>query len=91
MGFVLFDLMFSVECFEDRCLFFFWPLCPLSLFDLRILISSLVSSNCSYSSKQLVHDLLKNNICVTSRSNVQETNLSNCLSCQVAQNAILGK
>ena len=34
-------------CFVDRCLsFFFWPLCCLS-FDIRILITSLVSSNSS--------------------------------------------
>jgi len=36
-------------CFVDRCLFFsFWPLCCLFFFDLRILITSLVSSNSSY-------------------------------------------
>ena len=39
-------------CFVDRCLslklsFFFWPLCCLSFFDLRILITSLISSNSS--------------------------------------------
>ena len=36
-------------CFVDRCLslcpFFFWPLCCLSFFDLRIPITLLVSSN----------------------------------------------
>jgi hypothetical protein len=41
-------------CFVDRCLFvcpflFFWPLCCVSYFDLRILITPLVSSNYSYS------------------------------------------
>ena len=40
--FVLLDLQFSVQCFVDRCLyFFFWSLCRLSLFYLRILITSL--------------------------------------------------
>jgi hypothetical protein len=35
-------------CFVDRCLsFFFWLLCCLSFFDLRILITLLVSSNSS--------------------------------------------
>jgi hypothetical protein len=29
------------------CLFFFWPLCCLSFFDLRILITSVVSSSSS--------------------------------------------
>ena len=35
----------------DVCSFFFWPLCCLSLFDLRILITPLVSSNSSYSNR----------------------------------------
>jgi hypothetical protein len=38
-------------CFVDRCLsfcpFLFWPLCCLFFFDIRILISPLVSSNSS--------------------------------------------
>ena len=36
-------------CFVDRCLYFctFWPLCYLFFFDLRILISLLVSSSYS--------------------------------------------
>jgi hypothetical protein len=38
-------------CFGDHCLsfchFFFWPLCCLSFFDIRLLITSLVSSNFS--------------------------------------------
>jgi hypothetical protein len=35
-------------CFVDRCLsFFLWPLCCLFSFDLRILITPLVSSNSS--------------------------------------------
>ena len=46
--FVLFYLLFSVYWFVDRCLsFFFWPLHCLS-FDLRLLITPLVSSNFSY-------------------------------------------
>jgi hypothetical protein len=39
-------------CFVDRCLpfcTFFWPLCFLVFFDIRILITSLVSSNSSCS------------------------------------------
>jgi hypothetical protein len=40
-------------CFVDRslsfCIFFFWPLCCLFFFDVRILIASLVSSNSSNS------------------------------------------
>ena len=36
-------------CFIDRCLyFFFWPLCCLFFFDLRIVITTLGSSNSSY-------------------------------------------
>ena len=35
--------------------FFFWPLCGLSFFDLRLLITSLVSSNCSSINYTLVY------------------------------------
>jgi hypothetical protein len=36
-------------CFVDRCLYFiFWPLCCLFFFDIRILITPLLSSNSSY-------------------------------------------
>ena len=39
-------------CFVDRCLFllyvFFWPLCCQFVFDIRIMITPLVSSNSSY-------------------------------------------
>jgi hypothetical protein len=39
-------------CFVDRCfsfcIFFFWPLCCLFFFDIRILITPLVSSNSPY-------------------------------------------
>ena len=42
-------------CFVDRCLSFcifsFWPLCCLFFFDIRILITPLVSSNSSYHSR----------------------------------------
>jgi len=42
-------------CFVDRCLsflsFFFWPLCCLFFFDIRILITTLVSSSSSYMSR----------------------------------------
>jgi len=45
-------------CFVDHCLsfctFFFWPLCCLFFFDIRILITSLVSSNSSYGILQLI-------------------------------------
>ena len=42
--FVLFNLWFSVWCFVDRCLsFFFWPLCCLSFVYIRVLIAPLVS------------------------------------------------
>jgi hypothetical protein len=43
VGFVLLDLLFYVYFFVDRCLFFL-SLCCLSFFDLRILITPLVSS-----------------------------------------------
>jgi hypothetical protein len=39
-------------CFVDRglscCPFFFWPLCCLFFFDIRLLITPLISSNSSY-------------------------------------------
>jgi hypothetical protein len=36
-------------CFVDRCLyFFFWSLCCLFFFDIRILLTPLVSSSSSY-------------------------------------------
>jgi hypothetical protein len=51
-------------CFVDRCLsFFFWPLCCLFFFDLRILITSLVSSNFSFR-QSLNHFLLTNLIII---------------------------
>ena len=46
VGFVLFDLKFCRSLFVPL-LFFFYLLCCLS-FDLRILITPLVSSNCSH-------------------------------------------
>ena len=52
VGFVLLDLQFLCVCFVDRCLsfssLFFWSLCCLFFFDIRILITPLVSSNSSY-------------------------------------------
>ena len=49
VGFVLFDLL--CVCFVDHFLsFFFWPLCCLSFFDLRIPITPLVSSISSFDS-----------------------------------------
>jgi len=39
-------------CFVDRCLsFFFWPLCCLFFFDIQILITPLLSSNSSMSTR----------------------------------------
>ena len=47
VGFVLLNLYFSVQCLIDSCLsFFFRPFCCVS-FDLRMLITPLVSSNSS--------------------------------------------
>ena len=53
----------SCVCFIDQCLSF-WPLCFLSFFDLRILITSLVSSNSSsycavnrHRNKKKLHEL----------------------------------
>ena len=40
-------------CFVDRCMFFFfWPLCFLFFFDIRILINPLVSSNSFFHKKR---------------------------------------
>jgi len=45
MGFVLPNIMFSVECFVDHCLsFFFWLFYCLSFFDWWVLIITLVFS-----------------------------------------------
>ena len=48
-------------CFVGRCLSFCWPLCCLFFFDIRILITHLVSSNSSYYTYKLRH-LLKRSI-----------------------------
>jgi hypothetical protein len=50
-------LIFSLKCMFRRSLFvllciFFWPFCCLFFFDIRILITLLVSSNTSYSSRR---------------------------------------
>ena len=55
-------------CFVDRCLsfctFFFWPLCCLFFFDIRILITPLVSSNSSLSRwSHSAHECSKNIEC----------------------------
>jgi hypothetical protein len=55
-------------CFVDRCLsfctFFFWPLCCLFFFDIRILIAPLVSSNSSLSRwSHSAHDCSRNIKC----------------------------
>ena len=44
-------------CFVNRCLSF-WPLCCLFFFDLRILITPLVSSNFSYAISNHKHEIL---------------------------------
>ena len=54
-------------CFVDRCLsvylsFFFWPLCCLSFFDIRILITPLVPSNSSFSVWHNKHAFIDNRI-----------------------------
>ena len=45
-------VLYHYVCFVYRCLsfstFFFWPLCCLFFFDIRILIAPFVSSNSSY-------------------------------------------
>jgi hypothetical protein len=45
-------------CVVDRCLsFFFWPLCCLFFYDIRILVTPLVSSNSSvYSTEYVIGD-----------------------------------
>ena len=50
-------------CFVDHCLsFFFWSLCCLFFFDLRILIATLVSSNSSLVKQSLFNTREKFNI-----------------------------
>ena len=66
-------------CFVDRCLFFFfWPLCCLFLFDIRILITPLVSSNssCSFYDMKIFQETRKtqHNTCWTS---IYATNTNN--------------
>jgi hypothetical protein len=46
--------------FVDRCLyFFFWPVCCLFLFNIRILITPLVSSNSSYDKCKAGHNVIQ--------------------------------
>jgi hypothetical protein len=47
VGFLLLDLQFYVYALLVPLSFFFWPLCCLSCFDLRIMITILVSSSSS--------------------------------------------
>jgi len=51
-GFRVTQSLVLCVCFVDRCLSFcpcfFWPLCCLFFFDIRILITPVVSSNPSY-------------------------------------------
>ena len=70
-------------CFVDRCLsFFFWPLCCLFFYDIRILIAPLVSSNSSFNCSLIVlslfffsenacekgtHNCHKDAICISTR------------------------
>jgi hypothetical protein len=53
-------------CVVDRCLsfctFFLWSLCFLFFFDIRILITPLVSSNTSYTSITIITLIRQNNI-----------------------------
>ena len=57
VGFVLLDLqfmcMFCRSLFVLLC-FFFWPLCCLFFFDIRILITTLVSSNSYCTSRKSI-------------------------------------
>jgi hypothetical protein len=69
-------------CFVDRCLsfctFFFWPLCCLFFFDIRILLSPLVSStNSSYT------NILTENIELS-----YHCSISMCIRCQNLKQAL---
>ena len=57
IGFVLLDLEFLKLCRSLFVLlsFSFWPLCILSFFDLRILISPLISSNIPFTVASIKH------------------------------------
>ena len=47
-GFCVTRSLVLFGCFADRCLSFFWTLCCLFFFHLRILITPVVSSNSSF-------------------------------------------
>ena len=68
-------------CFIDRCLsFFFWPLCCLFFFDIRILIIPLVSSNSSLSSSHILSSTKGSNKCPQFRNFVYKLmTLYSCL------------
>ena len=68
-------------CFIDRSLsFFFWPLCCLFFFDLRILITPLVSSNSSLNSNHILSSTKGSNKCSQFRNFVYKlTTLYSCL------------
>ena len=70
-------------CFVDRCLFFcpffFWPLCCLLFFDIRILINNLVSSNSYWTYfHTFIRKLQKVCIIETSTNTVDGTNYTPC-------------
>ena len=60
---------FLYVCFVDRCLsvctFFFWPLCYLFFFNIRVLIAPFVSSNSSYTSVRLTYTILCNEMYIS--------------------------
>ena len=57
-------------CFVDRCLsLFFWPLCCLPFFDIRILITPLVSSNSSF--RVCFYRELSSNYCTKALRNLK--------------------
>ena len=70
---VLPDPQLYVLCIVDRCLsFFFWSLSCLSIIDLRILITSFVSSNFSYTAQNMWyvhHTIIYENCRLTNSSN----------------------
>ena len=95
MGFMLLDLYFI--CMFCRLLFvllyfFFWPLCCLFFFDIRILITPFVSSSSSCSfvlDYKLQHSIIVLEILrYDPKLNVLEYSTSKCLQFQVHVNPI---
>jgi hypothetical protein len=68
-------------CFIDRCLsFFIWPLCCLFFFDIRILITPLVSSNSYLNSNHILSSTKGSNKCSQFRNFVYKLmTLYSCL------------